>query len=1064
MTLRTVLVNRGRPDERIFEYRNNAVYTTKYTIFTFLPKFLFEQFSRYANLFFLFIAIVQQIPGVTPVNRWGTIVPLSLIIFLSGVKEIFEDLRRKDADDRANNTVCEVFSKKFGQFEQKKWIEVRVGDLVQVRDGGEFPADMVLLSSSAEEHTCYVETSNIDGETSLKSRESIRFQVIPSQLEELSGLIKCDEPNNRIYDFEGVLLFGDHEIPIGSNNILLRGSKMVNTEWIIGVVVYTGKDTKIVMNSRTTRIKRSSIEAMTNRQILYLFILLVTIVVSCFLAFYFITSYYTIKLPHNYATFELSAEKLMKKFFTFLVLLNNLVPISLIMTMEIIRIRLGSLIDSDMELYDECTDTPAVAKTTSLIEELGQVHYIFSDKTGTLTRNEMILRQLCVQGRVINDVAESIHVTDYPNLENLLLVMATCNTAVIGSVNSQTGMRSYQSSSPDEVAIVEAAAGLGAALVERKLTSVTVRVIVNETSLETATTKFKILAVLEFDSTRKRMSVILRDERNRYWIYSKGADAVMLPRLKTSERDRSVMMATEKAMNNMALIGLRTLVFASREMSSAEVEEWLPIWKQAQVATTKRKELMDQAMELVEKDLVLCGVSGVEDRLQDAVPETIEKLHGAGIRLWVLTGDKLETAVNIGYSCKLLQPSTQLLQLVSGDGLEAALHGWKETMTLQRVSNAAIVIEAKALHEILEDENLQTLFVEAAKPCRTVICCRVSPSQKAKVVEMVQKREKAVCLAIGDGANDVGMIQAAQIGVGISGKEGLQAARSADFAIAQFRFLQKLLLVHGAWGYHRISKAAIFCVYKNILLYAAQLWYALVSLFSGQTAFESWMIGLYNVVFTAWPPIIIGLTDQFVRAPFLLAHPSLYRLGQENSFYNSKTFWQSAVNGFAQSLMAFTLTTAIYFHGIALSDGRSVGLFFVGTILFAGILLTGIFKAALLINYWTLYAWLGLLVCPVSWVLYVVFYDKVSSLLGSPVAFSDLLGMSRPIFTSAIFWFTTLLIPIVCLSRDFIWKFYQRQFRPQDYHIVQELQKEDKITTASSSIDKTPRARSLSTH
>lgn len=128
------------------------------------------------------------------------------------------------------------------------------------------------------------------------------------------------------------------------------------------------------------------------------------------------------------------------------------------------------------------------------------------------------------------------------------------------------------------------------------------------------------------------------------------------------------------------------------------------------------------------------------------------------------------------------------------------------------------------------------------------------------------------------------MIQEARIGIGISGKEGLQAARSADFSISQFRFLPKLLLVHGAWGYHRISKAAVFCVYKNILLYASQIWFAFVSLFSGQTVFESWMIGLYNVVFTAWPPIILGLTEQFVTAPYLLAHPSLYRFGQKNSF------------------------------------------------------------------------------------------------------------------------------------------------------------------------------------
>jgi phospholipid-transporting ATPase len=1038
---RTVLVNRGRPEEPIFKYADNAVYTTKYSVITFVPKFLFEQFSRYANLFFLAIACIQQIPGITPISRWGTALPLSIIILFTGVKEFAEDWRRRQADNRANQAKGQIFINSSNSFDPCKWENIKVGDLIMVRGGQEFPADLVLLKSSKEDGDCYVETSNIDGETNLKSRQSITVLVDEHDLRNVKGIIKCDEPNNRIYDFEGLFVLGDQEASLGPNQLLLRGSRLMNTTWIIGVAVYTGRETKIVMNSETTRIKRSSIEKMTNSQILILFAVLITIVSGCFLAFFLITKFYSHQLPYLMASYELDTGRLIKKFFTFLVLMNNLVPISLILTMEVIRVRLGVLINVDMDLYCSETDTPASVKTTSLIEELGQVEYIFSDKTGTLTRNEMIMRKICVQGRTISDAAEHVDAKEFPGLEHLLVMMATCNAAVVGE--AADGTRTYQSSSPDEIAIVEAAAGLGASLIERRLNAINIKTLYDE-FLEPRTEHFKILAVLEFDSTRKRMSVILQDTNDKIWIFCKGADAVILPRL-SPENDQKIVQASTQSINEMALVGLRTLVFSYREISRQEYEMWTPIWTRSQTEIQNRREAMDKAIDMIEKDFMLAGVTGVEDRLQDSVPQTIEKLHGASIRIWVLTGDKLETAVNIGYSCSLLEPKTTLLQLSSPVAITAALNDFADQMSnLKGPQNAAIVLEAAATQEILQQEELQDLFVKVAKRCRTVICCRVSPSQKAKVVQLVQKREKAVCLAIGDGANDVGMIQAAQIGVGISGREGLQAARSADFSIAQFQFLQKLLLVHGAWGYHRISKAAVFCVYKNILLYACQLWFAFATLFSGQTIFESWMIGLYNVLFTAWPPIVLGLTDQFVTAPFLMSHPKLYRFGQENTFYNTKTFWQSAINGFLQSFLAFVVTAAVMLKGAPLHDGREVTLFFMGTTVFAGVMLTVMLKAALLINYWTFLAVLGLLACPISWVAYVLLYDNVSAILGSPPGFSDLVGLSRPLFSSVTFWMTAFLIPILCLLRDFIWKFYQRQFIPQEYHIVQELQKEEK--------------------
>jgi phospholipid-transporting ATPase len=208
-------------------------------------------------------------------------------------------------------------------------------------------------------------------------------------------------------------------------------------------------------------------------------------------------------------------------------------------------------------------------------------------------------------------------------------------------------------------------------------------------------------------------------------------------------------------------------MFACREITAQEYSEWEPIWKKSQNMIAGRKEAVERAMEIIESNLVLAGISGVEDRLQEAVPETISMLHQAKIRIWVLTGDKMETAVNIGFSCKLLSPSTQMLQLSHGDGISEAMQDFGRLIgddDSNEPKNAAIVVEATALRSILEDDALQALFVDTSKLCRTVICCRVSPHQKSRVVELVQQREKAVCLSIGDGANDVGMIQAAHIG------------------------------------------------------------------------------------------------------------------------------------------------------------------------------------------------------------------------------------------------------------------------------------------------------------
>lgn len=199
----------------------------------------------------------------------------------------------------------------------------------------------------------------------------------------------------------------------------------------------------------------------------------------------------------------------------------------------------------------------------------------------------------------------------------------------------------------------------------------------------------------------------------------------------------------------------------------------------------------------------------------------------------------------------------------------------------------ALVIDGGTLKYALTHD-LQSDFVELCMHCKVVICCRVSPLQKAEVVELVTKRTKSITLAIGDGANDVAMIQKAHVGVGISGVEGLQAACASDYSIAQFRYLKRLLLVHGSWNYSRLCKLILYSFYKNICLYVIELWYAIYSGWSGQIIFERWSIGFYNVFFTALPPLAMGLFDKTCSAETMLKYPKLYKPSQDANSFNVK--------------------------------------------------------------------------------------------------------------------------------------------------------------------------------
>uniref|UniRef100_A0AAY4ALK6 Phospholipid-transporting ATPase n=1 Tax=Denticeps clupeoides TaxID=299321 RepID=A0AAY4ALK6_9TELE len=1038
-TARTVLLNRPQNTK----FCDNHVSTTKYGILTFLPRFLYEQIRRAANAFFLFIALMQQIPDVSPTGRYTTLVPLIFILTVAGIKEIIEDYKRHKADNTVN---------------KKK--TTAVGDIVKVTNGQHLPADMVIVSSSEPQAMCYTETSNLDGETNLKIRQGLPLTAVVQSAEELmalSGRLECEGPNRHLYDFTGTLRLDNHNpVPLGPDQVLLRGAQLRNTQWVVGIIVYTGHDSKLMQNSTKAPLKRSNVERVTNVQILVLFcILLVMAMVSSVGAAIWNREHTQEKCWYLFRKDDISTN-FGYNLLTFIILYNNLIPISLLVTLEVVKFTQALFINWDVEMYYPETDTPAMARTSNLNEELGQVKYLFSDKTGTLTCNVMHFKKCTIAGityghfpdldcdRSMEDFRSASHnSTEFddptliqnieknhptsPQICEFLTMMAVCHTVVPEREGDQI---IYQASSPDEGALVKGAKNLGFVFAARTPHSVIIEARGKEKS-------FELLNVLEFSSNRKRMSVVVRTPDGKLRLYCKGADNVIFERLAESSQYKELTVAH---LEQFATEGLRTLCFAFVDLEEGAYQEWLKEYNSVSTVLKDRAQKLEECYELLEKNLLLLGATAIEDRLQAGVPETIATLMRADIKIWVLTGDKQETAINIGYSCRLVSHGMSLI-IVNEDSLDAT----RATLTahcsslgdsLRKENELALIIDGQTLKYALSFEVRQS-FLDLALSCKAVICCRVSPLQKSEIVDMVKKHVKAITLAIGDGANDVGMIQTAHVGVGISGNEGMQATNSSDYSIAQFSYLEKLLLVHGAWSYNRVTKCILYCFYKNVVLYIIELWFAFVNGFSGQILFERWCIGLYNVIFTALPPFTLGIFDRPCSQQNMLRFPQLYRITQNADGFNTKVFWGHCINALIHSIILFWFPLKALEHDAPFDSGHSVDYLFVGNIVYTYVVVTVCLKAGMETTAWTRFSHLAVWGSMVLWMLFFTVYSAIWPSV--PIA-PDMLGQAGRVMQCWSFWLGLILVPAACLLKDVAWNAGRRTVRKTLLEEVQELE------------------------
>lgn len=1050
------------------------------------------------------------------------------------------------------------------KFENRYWKDINVGDIIRIRENEESPADCIVLSTSDIEGNCHIETKNLDGETNLKSRSSLKCTMSlkhACDLERSKMMVNCEPPNPDLYKFKGILRYRafadeqdsvgtDESEPVTNNNIILRGSSLRNTRWCMCLVISTGSETKIMLNSGITPTKKSRISQQLNLSVIINFC---TLFVMCFVAGLVNGLFYdesdTSRVFFEYKAYASTpAANGVVSFFVALILYQTLVPISLYITIEIIKTLQAFFIYSDINMYYEKIDFPCTPKSWNISDDLGQIEYIFSDKTGTLTQNVMEFKKCTIGGKsyglafteahkgllkrsgknvaeeeekmveLIKDDKEkmiqqlrTINNPDFdetkltfisnefvedllnnPNSsqaidnERFMLALALCHTAITGKDNE--GFPIFKAESPDEAALVAAANDIGITFKEKTRVGQVIKMFNSQKE-----DVYEILAVIPFNSSRKRMSIILRlpedspllkNRNSNILLLSKGADNVIYERLSKSNNQSDLIGKTSSHLRDFANEGLRTLCVAEKELDSDEFNTWLEKYTAASNSIEEsRDDDMERIADEIEQGLTLLGGTAIEDNLQEGVPRSIELLAKAGIKLWVLTGDKIETAINIGFSCNLLDPEMRLLTITAEPFISATgeaeknatdkddeservnlddaveirddltpgeqitkylkdiynLDGSKEELKIAKKdhstpsSNNAIVIDGVSLNEVLNDSVLTRKLLLLCKNSRSVICCRVSPAQKALIVRMVKDNLDVMTLAVGDGANDVAMIQAANIGVGIAGEEGRQAVMSSDYAIAQFRFLVRLLLVHGRWSYKRLAETIPCFFYKNIVFVFALFWFGIFSNFDGSYLYEYTYLMFFNLAFTSLPVICVGVLDQDVSDTVSLLTPELYISGILGEEWSQFKFIYYMLDGLYQSVISFFFPWIIFRGGVfANQEGLPVDhRFWVGVYVATISVVACNIYVLLLQKRWD---YVSLIIYAFS-ILVIFFWTGIwSSSLGSLEFYKS----ASQCYGSVSFWAVFFIGVLVCILPRLCYEILNRLYRPRDIDIIRE--------------------------
>ena len=724
------------------------------------------------------------------------LIPLTSLILLNGLKDFIEDRKRKLSDIEENENEVLIYNQTTKRFITDFWKNIKLGDIIKVKKENQFPCDLIFLQSSPEaKGQCKIDTKNINGETNLNIKK-INPNFNLQNVFDLNHLCVTKKPNEYIYEFEAILypitnyhnslnINKEQAFHFNYDNFILRGSSLRQTEYIIGVAVYIGHNTKSMQNNPLSKQKISKLEVSMNFQILYIFIFQIILSIICsiinIIIFYsnnkFIDIY--VKTAENNDSFFL---RFIKMIGTWTLFLTNFVPIPLLSTLEFIKFFQAMFISHDADMTDKYTLDRVKVQASTLNDELGQINYIFTDKTGTLTKNNMQFKAFTVgeksfgnienlndksfyEGKELRDRygrITNVGFIDYNDelkneilnkdkngnylLEHFFLNILLNNSAVIDNnkFNTQKEIE-YLCSSSDEKCLLNFARFCGYTFMDRSVDNV-----------------ISIEKVVE----QTKMCKINYSISNKIKEYS------------------------EK--------GLRILVFGYKAISKEEYNNFDNKYKEILYDINHKESDLHDLYDELEDGIELLGVSAIEDELQNDVEETINKFVSIGIKVCMLTGDKYETAKSIASNCNLITKNMNCINLInppkSMQDLENTLNQIYEDLSTN-INNQknCLIITGEVFFKITANKSTIFLFSKLFDLSETILFCRISPKQKAQIVQIIKEyNPQKTTLSIGDGANDVGMILESDVGIGIQGKEGVEAARASDYSLPEFSYLQKL--------------------------------------------------------------------------------------------------------------------------------------------------------------------------------------------------------------------------------------------------------------------------------
>ena len=900
---------------RNITFYTNEIKNNKYNIFTFIPLVLFNQFSQFGNAFYLVMTITQFIDVLVVGFLFSYLSPLVIVVCVSMGKELYDDYYRVVTDRKTNSELYKVYKRNILQpskyeIKQTQAKDIKIGDIIEVPKNRRAPADLLILKTlDNKDNNCFIRTDQLDGETDWKLRKAPGFtqNLTIEEILNLDGFAQYEPPSKLIYNFEGVLNIKDN-----NNNIIREPLNLENTFWmstvsasceIIGIVIYTGNETRARMNSSKSKIKSGLLDHELNLINVYLFIIM------------FILALVLTLLKNSYTVNSIFV------FFRFIVLFCGIIPIALRVNLDVSKTFFSIQINRDNIIKN------TIARNSTIPEELGRISYLFSDKTGTLTKNEMIFKNIAMENELfseqsfndlLNILKEECEKADAPLLdllnilksqnedsENLNLskqrskrirrnrnklirdtitAMILCNnvTPIIDDEQNVT----YQASSPDEVALVKFAETLNMKLNFRTDKEIK---FMNANNNEES---YEILANFPFSSDTKRMGILLRNKKyNHIIFYLKGAENVILKYVKEEYKG----YIKENA-ENLADKGLRTLVLTQKIISEDFYKNWKIEYDNALTSMEDRKGKIAEAISKLENDLDFLCVTGVEDLLQDNVNTTIDKLRDAGIKIWMLTGDKIETATCISISTGLKAKSFKLFKIrfdaLSHESDEEDIKTIKTKLLDYGKVNTPhtpylLIIDGDSLDVALKHH--EEIFFSVSKNAPSVVCCRCSPTQKRIIVKTIKKYVNARTAAVGDGGNDVAMIQEADVGIGIVGKEGLQASLAADYSILQFDYLSNLILWWGRLSYKNTCTMANFVIHRGLIISLIQFIFSLMFYYNSVALYNGFLIMGYSTIYTCLPSISV-LLDQDTDRENCLKFPNLYNKLLKGREMNLKNF------------------------------------------------------------------------------------------------------------------------------------------------------------------------------